>query len=128
MNGTVPPSAKSWATAATCRGEMVRSFETNGTASNRFCSDIGEINSLVKNQPPMLFETGWFVKRSVFLERFIITPSNVWKKPIERMRSKRRSAMSEANALAVFENYKIRRVYDEPSETWFFWWWMWLPR
>ena len=36
--------------------------------------------------------------------------------------------MSEANALAVFENYKIRRVYDEPSETWFFWWWMWLPR
>ncbi len=28
--------------------------------------------------------------------------------------------MSEANALAVFENYKIRRVYDESTETWFF--------
>lgn len=28
--------------------------------------------------------------------------------------------MSEANALAVFENYKIRRVYDDASETWFF--------
>lgn len=28
--------------------------------------------------------------------------------------------MSKENALAVFENYKIRRVYDEASETWFF--------
>ena len=24
------------------------------------------------------------------------------------------------NALAVFENYKIRRIYDEKSETWHF--------
>jgi len=28
--------------------------------------------------------------------------------------------MSNEQALAVFENFKIRRVYDEPSETWFF--------
>lgn len=28
--------------------------------------------------------------------------------------------MSEANALSVFENYKIRRVYDDASETLFF--------
>ena len=28
--------------------------------------------------------------------------------------------MSNEQALAVFENYKIRRIYDEPSETWFF--------
>ncbi len=27
---------------------------------------------------------------------------------------------NEQTALAVFENYKIRRVYDEASETWFF--------
>ena len=24
------------------------------------------------------------------------------------------------NTLAVFENFKIRRIYDEKSETWFF--------
>ncbi|MEW6088306.1 MAG: hypothetical protein AB1498_08380 [bacterium] len=24
------------------------------------------------------------------------------------------------NSLAVFENYKIRRIYDEKSETWYF--------
>ncbi|MBI4652186.1 hypothetical protein HY745_13120 [Candidatus Desantisbacteria bacterium] len=24
------------------------------------------------------------------------------------------------NSLAVFENYKIRRVYDEKTETWYF--------
>lgn len=24
------------------------------------------------------------------------------------------------NSLAVFENYKIRRIYDEESETWYF--------
>jgi hypothetical protein len=28
--------------------------------------------------------------------------------------------MNKAKALAVFENYKIRRVYVEKSETWFF--------
>jgi hypothetical protein len=28
--------------------------------------------------------------------------------------------MNKENALAVFENYKIRRIYDEKSETWFF--------
>ena len=28
--------------------------------------------------------------------------------------------MNSEHALAVFENYKIRRVYDEESETWFF--------
>jgi len=28
--------------------------------------------------------------------------------------------MTEEKALAVFENYKIRRVYDEKSEMWFF--------
>jgi len=28
--------------------------------------------------------------------------------------------MSKESALAVFENYKIRRVYDDKSETWFF--------
>ncbi len=28
--------------------------------------------------------------------------------------------MSKEQALAVFENYKIRRIYDEKSETWFF--------
>ena len=27
---------------------------------------------------------------------------------------------NEQAALAVFENYKIRRVYDEASETWMF--------
>jgi DNA-damage-inducible protein D len=29
-------------------------------------------------------------------------------------------AMSNEQALAVFENFKIRRVYDEKSETWYF--------
>jgi DNA-damage-inducible protein D len=29
-------------------------------------------------------------------------------------------AMSNEKALAVFENFKIRRVYDDKSETWFF--------
>jgi hypothetical protein len=24
------------------------------------------------------------------------------------------------NSLAVFENYNIRRIYDEESETWYF--------
>src|SRR3989338_1914625 len=28
--------------------------------------------------------------------------------------------MNKETALAVFENYKIRRSYDEESETWFF--------
>jgi hypothetical protein len=28
--------------------------------------------------------------------------------------------MSEGKALAVFENFKIRRVYDEKAETWYF--------
>ena len=28
--------------------------------------------------------------------------------------------MNNEQALAVFENYKIRRLYDEASETWFF--------
>lgn len=28
--------------------------------------------------------------------------------------------MNTDRALAVFEDYKIRRVYDEASETWFF--------
>jgi len=28
--------------------------------------------------------------------------------------------MNKEQALAVFENYKIRRLYDEKSETWFF--------
>ncbi|MDO8683319.1 MAG: hypothetical protein Q7N50_07560 [Armatimonadota bacterium] len=28
--------------------------------------------------------------------------------------------MNKEQALAVFESYRIRRVYDEPSETWFF--------
>jgi DNA-damage-inducible protein D len=28
--------------------------------------------------------------------------------------------MNKENALAVFENYQIRRIYDEKSETWFF--------
>jgi len=28
--------------------------------------------------------------------------------------------MSKETALAVFENHKIRRVYDEKSETWLF--------
>jgi hypothetical protein len=28
--------------------------------------------------------------------------------------------MSKENALAVFENFKIRRAYDEKSETWYF--------
>ena len=28
--------------------------------------------------------------------------------------------MNKEQALAVFEDYKIRRVYDEKSETWFF--------
>jgi DNA-damage-inducible protein D len=29
-------------------------------------------------------------------------------------------AMSNESALAVFENFKIRRIYDEKSDTWFF--------
>jgi hypothetical protein len=29
-------------------------------------------------------------------------------------------SMNKEQALAVFENYKIRRIYDEKSETWFF--------
>jgi hypothetical protein len=28
--------------------------------------------------------------------------------------------VSEEQALAVFENFKIRRAYDEKSETWYF--------
>ena len=28
--------------------------------------------------------------------------------------------MNNEQALAVFENYKIRRIYDEAAETWFF--------
>ena len=28
--------------------------------------------------------------------------------------------MSDERALAVFENFKIRRAYDEKSETWYF--------
>ena len=28
--------------------------------------------------------------------------------------------MSKEQALAVFENFKIRRIYDEKSETWYF--------
>jgi len=28
--------------------------------------------------------------------------------------------MNKEQPLAFFENYKIRRVYDEPLETWFF--------
>jgi len=28
--------------------------------------------------------------------------------------------MNKEQALAVFESYRIRRIYDEPSETWFF--------
>ena len=28
--------------------------------------------------------------------------------------------MNKEQALAVFESYSIRRIYDEPSETWFF--------
>ena len=28
--------------------------------------------------------------------------------------------MSEKNTLAVFEDYKIRRVFDEKTETWYF--------
>ena len=28
--------------------------------------------------------------------------------------------MSNERTLAVFENFKIRRIYDEKSETWFF--------
>ena len=28
--------------------------------------------------------------------------------------------MNEEKSLAVFENFQIRRVYDEKSETWFF--------
>lgn len=28
--------------------------------------------------------------------------------------------MTEEKVLAVFENYKIRRIYDEKSETWLF--------
>ncbi|MCX6639196.1 MAG: hypothetical protein NTW14_01770 [bacterium] len=28
--------------------------------------------------------------------------------------------MNKEQALAVFEHYKIRRIYDETSETWFF--------
>jgi DNA-damage-inducible protein D len=28
--------------------------------------------------------------------------------------------MTNDNALAVFENFKIRRVYDEKAETWYF--------
>jgi hypothetical protein len=28
--------------------------------------------------------------------------------------------MNKEQALAVFENFKIRRLYDEKSETWFF--------
>lgn len=28
--------------------------------------------------------------------------------------------MSDEKALAVFENFKIRRAYDEKSETWYF--------
>ena len=28
--------------------------------------------------------------------------------------------MSDDRALAVFESFKIRRIYDETSETWFF--------
>ena len=28
--------------------------------------------------------------------------------------------MNKEQALAVFESYKIRRVYDEKSETWYF--------
>jgi len=29
-------------------------------------------------------------------------------------------AMSNESALAVFENFKIRRIYDEKSDTWFY--------
>ena len=29
-------------------------------------------------------------------------------------------SMNKEQPLAVFENYKIRRIYDEKSETWFF--------
>ncbi|HLA85217.1 MAG TPA: hypothetical protein VJL29_10515 [Thermoguttaceae bacterium] len=28
--------------------------------------------------------------------------------------------MTKDNALAVFENFKIRRIYDEKAETWYF--------
>ena len=28
--------------------------------------------------------------------------------------------MNKEHALAVFESYRIRRIYDEPSETWYF--------
>src|SRR3990167_1305154 len=28
--------------------------------------------------------------------------------------------MNKETALAVFENYKIRRFYDEPNESWYF--------
>ena len=28
--------------------------------------------------------------------------------------------MSSKSALAVFENFKIRRIYDEKAETWYF--------
>ena len=28
--------------------------------------------------------------------------------------------MSKGNALAVFENFKIRRMYDEQREIWYF--------
>ena len=28
--------------------------------------------------------------------------------------------MNKEHALAVFEDFKIRRVYDEQSETWYF--------
>jgi hypothetical protein len=28
--------------------------------------------------------------------------------------------MSEYHALAVFEDFKIRRIYDEKAETWYF--------
>ena len=30
------------------------------------------------------------------------------------------TVMNSEQALAVFENYKIRRLYDETSETWYF--------
>lgn len=39
---------------------------------------------------------------------------------IEQMVRPMEGMMNREKALAVFENYKIRRAYDEKSDTWFF--------
>lgn len=36
------------------------------------------------------------------------------------LRTESRGSFAMKNKLAIFEDYKIRRVYDETTETWYF--------